>query len=183
MSEAFFGLGQPMWTGLPAPGFSWFQPASPAINRAGAMPFAMNPIPSVPLVQNMIPFAVPASYQGLNGPDVMPSPNALALLSATALRRGQPMGPTNDQEIEEFIYETLDLLPGANDVELRSEGGRITFTGSVHHKRLKRDIGEIGWAIPGVNDVQNNLVITTRRRARSAGREPEPPNQPARKQA
>jgi hypothetical protein len=61
------------------------------------------------------------------------------------------------------------------------------LTGSVPHKRLKRDIGEIAWAIPGVNDVQNNLTIAARRRSRTANREseahPSGPNAPVRKQA
>jgi osmotically-inducible protein OsmY len=87
------------------------------------------------------------------------------------LRRGQPFGPTNDHEIEEFIYDALDLLPGTTDVEVRTEGGRITLTGVVQHKRLKRDIGEIAWAIPGVNDVVNNVTIAARRRQRTGGRE------------
>jgi hypothetical protein len=95
------------------------------------------------------------------------------LLAGVAMRRGQPFGPTNDHEIEEFIYDALDLLPGTNDVELRVEGGRVTLTGVVQHKRLKHDVGEIAWATPGVNDVLNNLTITARRRTRGAGRETE----------
>ena len=184
MSEPYFGTGQPMWAGIPA-GFSWFQPAIPNVTRPGnpAPPFAAPTIAPGPLFQGIGPFAVPAAYPALNNPDLLSSPNASALLTATAMRRGQPMGPSNDQEIEEFIYDTLDLLPGSNDVEARCEAGRVTFSGSVHHKRLKRDVGEIAWAIPGVNDVQNNVTITTRRRARSAGREPEPASPPMRKQA
>jgi osmotically-inducible protein OsmY len=81
------------------------------------------------------------------------------------------MGPTNDQEIEDFVYDALELLPGTNEIEVRSEGGRVLLTGSVQQKRLKRDVGEIAWAIPGVNDVQNNVTIVARRRPRPAGRE------------
>ncbi len=95
------------------------------------------------------------------------------LLAGVAMRRGQPFGPTNEHEIEDFIYDALDLLPGTNDIEVRIEGGRITLTGMVQHKRLKHDIGEIAWATPGVNDVVNNLSITARRRTRGAGREVE----------
>ena len=84
------------------------------------------------------------------------------------------MGPTNDQELEDFMYDALELLPGTSDVEVRCEGGRITLTGSVQHKRLKRDTGEIAWTIPGTNDVQNNVTIATRRRARGAARDAEP---------
>jgi len=57
-------------------------------------------------------------------------------------------------------------------------GGTLlaTLTGSVAHKRLKRDIGEIAWAIPAINDVQNNVTISPRRRR--VGREGEPPQSP-----
>ena len=96
------------------------------------------------------------------------------------MKRGQPSGPANDQEIEDFLYDALELLTGTNDVEVRCEGGRVMLTGSVQHKRLKRDVGEIAWAIPTVNDVQNNVSIATRRRSRS--REGEPSNTPNRKQ-
>jgi osmotically-inducible protein OsmY len=100
---------------------------------------------------------------------------ASSMLAAVAMRRGQPQGPTSDAEVEEFIYDALDLLPGAADVEIRCESGRVTITGSVQHKRTKRDVGEIAWAIPGLQDVQNNVSITSRRRARTAGRETETP--------
>ena len=85
------------------------------------------------------------------------------------------MGPTTDQEIEDFIYDTLEWLPLASDVEVRCENGRATLTGVVQHKRSKRDVGEIAWAIPGLQDVQNNVSITSRRRARAASREAEAP--------
>ena len=105
-----------------------------------------------------------------------------ALLGAVAMRRGQPQGPTNDQEVEDFIYDALEFLSGTSEVEVRCDGGRATLTGSVHHKRIKRDVGEIAWAIPGLQDVQNNVTITSRRRARAANREPEAqPNTQARK--
>jgi hypothetical protein len=103
------------------------------------------------------------------------------LLALVAMRRGQPMGPTNDNEIEEFIYDALEYLPASNEVEVRVDGGRATLTGSVPHKRLKRDVGEIAWAIPAINDVQNNLTITARRR-RTQAREADTPQQTARKQ-
>jgi hypothetical protein len=95
------------------------------------------------------------------------------LLATVALRRGQPAGPANDQDVEDFIYDALDLLPGANDVEVRYENGRVMLSGSVPHKRLKRDAGEVVWAIPSVNDVQNNITIATRRRSRAQTRETE----------
>ena len=107
------------------------------------------------------------------GPEIAIGVTAPVLLATVAMRRGQPLGPTNDHEIEDFLYDALDLLPGATDVEVRCEGGRATFTGSVPHKRVKRDIGEIAWAVPTLNDVQNNITIAARRRSRPPGREAE----------
>jgi hypothetical protein len=99
---------------------------------------------------------------------------APALVMAVAMRRGQPAGPTSDQDIEDFIYDALDLLPGASDVEIRCDGGRTTLSGTVSQKRLKRDVGEIAWAIPGINDVHNNITIAPRRRSRAQSRDTEP---------
>lgn len=122
-------------------------------------------------------------YLGAGGFELPPGITAPAVVAAIAMRRGQPHGPANDQDIEEFIYDALELLPGANDVEVRAEGGRVTLTGGVQQKRLKHDVGEIAWAIPSVNDVMNNVTIASKRRSR-AGREAEsqPPGAAGRKQ-
>jgi hypothetical protein len=127
------------------------------------------------------PFHAVGAYGGFPGFEGPPGVTAPALLAIVAMRRGQPQGPASDQEIEEFIYDALELLPGTNDVEVRVEGGRVTITGSVQQKRLKRDVGEITWAIPSVNDVVNTVTIATKRRSRATGRE-EPPAAAARKQ-
>ena len=127
------------------------------------------------------PFPFGGSAQlNVGNPEPIIGVNAPALLTAVAMRRGQPQGPANDQEVEDFIYDALELLSGTADVEIRCEGGRATLTGNVHHKRAKRDVGEIAWAIPGVNDVQNNITIASRRRAR-ASRETETPAAQTRK--
>jgi hypothetical protein len=107
------------------------------------------------------------------------------LVAAVAMRRGQPQGPTTDQEVEEVIYDILELFSGAGDVEVRCEAGRVTLSGTVSHKRLKRDIGEIAWAIPTLNDVANNITIAPRRRTRAftREREAEPAAASGRKQA
>jgi len=117
-------------------------------------------------------FGYTGGFPGFLPPDLAASYNLSALLTAVAMRRGQPMGPTTDQEIEDFIYDTFEWLPLASDVEVRCENGRATLTGTVHQKRLKHDVGEIAWAIPGVSDVQNNVTISARRRVRP-GREAE----------
>ena len=137
----------------------------------------------------------PAGHPAIAGPAALgnglvpgivpqaPGVTAPALVTAIAMRRGQPAGPTNDQEIEDFIYDALDLLPGSSEVEVRCDGGRTSLAGAVSQKRLKRDIGEIAWAIPAINDVQNNITIAPRRRTRAQNRDPESTAVPARKPA
>lgn len=130
------------------------------------------------------PFSGTSGYPGFAGFEFPLAINASSVVAAIAMRRGQLQGPANDQDIEEFIFDALELLPGTNDVEVRVEGGRVTLTGGVQQKRLKHDVGEIAWAIPSVNDVVNNLNIATRRRTRASGREGESqqPGAAARKQ-
>jgi len=137
--------------------------ASPAFTSSA-------PAAALPHLANLLPMGEPPG-----------GVTASALLAAVAVRRGQPLGPTSDQEVEDFIGDALDLLPGSGDIEVRCEGGRATLTGQVSHKRLKRDAGEIAWAIPSVNDVQNNVTIVQRRRSRAA-REGEQPPAAGRKQ-
>ena len=179
MIEPLFGSGSPMLApgAYPSSAYSYGGGAIPAMPQSlygpgviGAFPFAPGPLAS-PIV-------------GPVGADAMVGVTAPSLLAAVAVRRGQPQGPVNDQEAEDFLYDALELLPGAADVEIRCEGGRVTLTGSVQHKRVKRDVGEIAWAIPGLNDVQNNVTIASRRRTRTAGgRDVEtPPGSTARKQ-
>ena len=138
------------------PGTSWLTTmSSPAPGiAAGSVTPAIGAMP------------VGATIPSFAGSEVAVGVPVSALLAAVAVRRGQPLGPTNDQEIEDFIYDALELLPGSGEVDVRCESGRVTFTGTVHYKRLKRDVGEIAWAIPGVNDVHNTIAITARRRSR-----------------
>lgn len=192
MVELMFGGGSPMWTAAPSVGMP-YQPIA----------FGNTPLPAPGFSPPMIAGGrgstgynggiAPVAQQTLAGPglavaypyasnllapqlaDANGVVTAASVLAAVALRRGQPHGPTNDAEVEEFVYDALELLPGAADVEIRCESGRVMLTGSVPHKRTKRDAGEIAWAIPGVLDVQNNVAITSRRRARAASREGEPP--------
>jgi len=124
------------------------------------------------------PGSTPWTRNWLPPPQVTgPAGTAPMLLAAAAMNRGHLQAPSTDNEVEDLIYDTLELFPGATDVEVRCEAGRVTLTGSVSHKRLKHDIGEIAWAIPSINDVVNNITIASRRRARSFSREGEP--QPA----
>ena len=192
MLQTPFGPIGPGWMTTPSPGLPWpttsigtigslygsAQPGGFTSTLEGGAPGAPQmagqaqasgmAFGSSPLGWGMSPAALSTAFSIPDGV------TASSLLMGIALRRGQPQGPTSDQDVEEFIYDALELLAGASDVEVRCEGGRVTLTGTVPHKRLKRDVGEIGWAIPGINDVQNNIGITTRRRSRAFTREPEP---------
>ena len=171
MAEPFFGAGQQLWTGAPAPGIAYFS-AIPG-NRLPVIgsPPSADPGPSIGGSWSATPLTPVGGGAPVPVADFMTGVTPQALLATVALRRGQPMGPTNEQDIEDFIYDALDLLPGTSDVEVRCEGGRVTLTGSAAHKRVKRDVGEVVWAIPTVADVQNNITITARRRSRVSGRE------------
>jgi hypothetical protein len=168
MTEPLFGSGSAVWTGIPSPSFGWFQPPPSFGARSAHIPAS---IPNS-LTPEAYGNGLALNSFAFTGAPIVTAP---ALLGAVAIKRGQPSGPANDHEIEDFLYDALELVTGTNEVEVRCEGGRLTLTGSVPHKRLKRDIGEIAWAIPIINDVQNNVTIATRRRARSSGREAEQP--------
>jgi hypothetical protein len=164
MLEPLFAPTSSIWTPIPSPGFGWYQPPPGIIGNPSSGP-PPSPFGSLPIG--------------------MPEISAQSLVVAVAQRRGQPQGPVTDQDVEEFLYDTFELLAGAGDIEVHCEGGRVTLTGTVAHKRLKHDLGEIVWAIPAVADVQNNVAIAARRRRRATGpREGEgPSNAPARKPA
>ena len=164
MTDVLFGSLPQLWPAIPVPTYGYFQPSVASPNRpVSTMPPALASGPVGPLPGSAATFTLSEIPNGIT---------AQALLTGVAIRRGQPMGPASDSEIEDFLSDALDLAPGASDVEVRCENGRVLLTGTVSHKRLKRDVGEIAWAIPNVNDVQNNVTIATRRRSR--GREAEP---------
>ncbi len=208
MLEPLFGSAAPMWTTIPPSGFGLQAPIGFSNGQIGPTTFAPSAMPGAvsatapPLPSTAVPtnaygyspglFAISPQSFGASplvhnpmviGTEPFPVVTAPALLAAVAMRRGQPQGPTTDPEIEDFIYDALELLPGASDIEVRCEGGRATLTGSVQHKRIKHDVGEIVWALPILHDVQNNLVIASRRRSRGSAREVEgATNVPNRKQ-
>jgi hypothetical protein len=184
--EPFFGSGGPMWMGAPPQATAMMPPLSSNPQPLASTPFNMAPSFSTPTGYTTTGLPPTAFGHLTTVPPYAFQPilTAPALIAAVAARRGQPQGPTNDQELEDFVFDVLELLPGANDVEVRSDGGRVVLSGTVPHKRLKRDIGEIVWALGVVTDVLNNLAIATRRRTRPAIREAETqPTSPARKQA
>jgi BON domain len=202
MNEPLFGSVSPPWPPAPFPPSPWLVSSIPVAGRPvaqGPMSFASGLVGgmSPPLMSPVTSLAsggltsaagtagtmpVGATIPSFAGSEVAIGVPVPALLATVAVRRGQPLGPTNDQEIEDFIYDALELLPGSGEVDVRCEAGRVTVTGTVHYKRLKRDVGEIAWAIPGVNDVNNTITITARRRSR-AGTQSEPQAAVSRKSA
>jgi hypothetical protein len=208
MLQAPFGSSGPGWMAMSSPGLAWLPtpiaPGGPPLTApihpgfagaesgaaVGTMPIAGYAGGSPPVAHSTLGWpglgaGLPMTHMPLSTPFVVPDGiTASAVLAMIGLRRGQPQGPASDQDVEEFIYDAVELLPGAGDVEVRCEGGRVTLTGSVPHKRLKRDVGEIAWAIPGINDVQNTVGISAKRRARAFSRESEAqPSGQGRKQA
>ena len=171
MMESLFGSAPAAWPGMTTSGFGWPATASPFVNR---------PIPttgtlgtSAMRVPDPVSYGTPGAF-GAVGYEVQTMPTAGSIIALVAARRGQLAGPSTDAELEDFLYDCLEFLPGTNEVEIRCESGRVLFSGTVPHRRQKRDIGEIAWNIPTVSDVQNNAAITARRRARPTGREAEP---------
>ena len=205
MTDPLFASVSPLWPAIPAPVYGYVQSPLASGHRLGTIASGTaaqgsgsgtSSLPAVPYAF-VNAFGGPNAATGLSavvssplasgvpafmGAEMAIGVTAPALLTAVAIRRGQPLGPTNDQEIEDFFYDVFELLPGTNDVEVRVEGGRAVLSGSVAHKRLKRDLGELAWAIPALNDVQNNVTIIARRRSR-ASREGEAPAVAARKSA
>lgn len=191
MMEPLFGSAPQAWTAVESPPSPWA-----ALAQSGRIP-AGTPFPSpsqIRMSAEALGYGSAPSlpFAGAFGPGTISSFGATeliaptaALVAAVATRRGQPAGPATDTEIEDFLNDALDLIPGTSDVEVRCEAGRAILTGSVPHKRHKRDIGEIAWAIPSINDVQNSVTIVARRRARASvsGREAETHTGPVRKHA
>jgi hypothetical protein len=176
MTQGLFGAVTPGWTGM-AP-----VPAWPAFGASFTGTESMQGTPGVGYANAA---TSPAMSGYIGTPLFMPgSVPASTVIATMAMRRGQLQGPINDQDVEELLYDAIELMPGAGEIEVRSEGGRVSLTGSVPNKRVKRDVGELAWAIPGINDVNNVLNISTRRRARAFTRESETqPSAPSRKQA
>jgi|GEM_PF-2050745 len=82
-------------------------------------------------------------------------------------------GLPTDSEIVEMIYDAMDddpVVPFDADINVDSNAGTVTLTGTVHSKLVKHAVGDDAWWIPGVDDVQNNLQVVSRRVTPSGGR-------------
>lgn len=191
MTQGLFGSVTPGWTGI-APGPVW--PAlGTSFSGAETIPGTVSSYGLASGFGQFTPSGIgyanaglaPMTTGNIGTPFIVPGGvSASTVIATMSMRRGQPQGPANDQDVEELLYDAIELMPGAVEIEVRCEGGRVSLTGSVPNKRVKRDVGELGWATPGVNDVHNALNIATRRRSRGFTREAETqPSGGSRKQA
>jgi hypothetical protein len=99
MIPAVFGSVTPNWTGT-SPGLTWPGLGASSLSSVESGPASGTSLGGFglgagPLVAGPLstPFAMPGSV------------TAQALLAAVAMRRGQPQGPTSEQDVEEFIYD------------------------------------------------------------------------------
>ncbi len=77
-------------------------------------------------------------------------------------------GLPTDDEIEEMVYDSIDsdpMIPYDADIDVESDAGTVTLTGTVASKAIKHAAGDDAWWVPGVNDVRNELQVERRRPA------------------
>jgi hypothetical protein len=75
-------------------------------------------------------------------------------------------GLPTDNEIVEMVYDAIDadpLIPFDADINVESDAGTVTLTGTVATKEIKHAAGDDAWWIPGVDDVRNELQVERRR--------------------
>ena len=67
----------------------------------------------------------------------------------------------SDERIREEICDRLtdDWHVDASEVEVVVNSGQVTLSGSVHSREEKRKAEDLVEAIPGVQDVHNNLRV------------------------
>ncbi len=83
-------------------------------------------------------------------------------------------GLPTDNEIVEMVYDAIDadpLIPFDADINVESDAGTVTLTGTVATKEIKHAAGDDAWWIPGVDDVRNELQVERRRPAMAQRRE------------
>ena len=134
---------------------------------------------------------VPTTVEGLSGQSVYVRRSSSYFASLEALNArlaAQKQAPVNIVLADENL-EDEDVLEMVNagivdatviDSYLATFWQQVFTNLRPHPELVLRARSEIAWAIPGVNDVQNNVTIASRRRAR-AGREPEVPSAQTRK--
>lgn len=72
-------------------------------------------------------------------------------------------GLPDDDEIVEMIYDAFEedpLIPWNADIEVHSDAGMVTLTGTVTSRQIKHAAGDDAWWIPGVDDVRNEIRLS-----------------------
>lgn len=106
------------------------------------------------------PMAPPGYGYGPAGPP---------FLNNSAPPQYQETGLPTDQEIEEMIYQSFDedpLIPWDADIDVDSDAGMVTLTGTVSNKRIKHAAGDDAWWIPGVDAIRNEIQVTSGEQSR-----------------
>jgi hypothetical protein len=70
--------------------------------------------------------------------------------------------PTDD-DIVEMIFDAFDrdpLIPWDADIDVSSDAGTVTLTGTVANKRIKHAAGDDAWWVAGVDDVRNQIRVS-----------------------
>ncbi|MGH2461253.1 MAG: BON domain-containing protein, partial [Chloroflexota bacterium] len=75
-------------------------------------------------------------------------------------------GLPTDNEIVEMTYDAIDadpIIPFDAPIDVSSDAGTVTLTGTIFSKEIKHAAGDDAWYIPGVIDVRNELEVSGRR--------------------
>lgn len=75
-------------------------------------------------------------------------------------------GLPTDEETTEMVYDAIDadpLIPFDADINVDTDAGTVTLTGTVPNKQIKHAVGDDAWWIVGVDDVRNELQVQPRR--------------------
>jgi len=92
-------------------------------------------------------------------------------------------GLPTDEEVVELVYDAIDndpLIPFDADINVDSDAGTVTLTGTVMTKQIKHAAGDDAWWIPGVDDVSNQLTVERRHPAHAANEPGTETRQPTR---
>jgi len=93
-------------------------------------------------------------------------------------------GLPTDSEIVEMCYDAMDddpVIPFDAEINVDSDAGTVTLTGTVHSKLVKHAAGDDAWWIPGVDDVHNELRVVAPQRSQTGatGRSATQPKAPS----
>lgn len=81
-------------------------------------------------------------------------------------------GLPTDTDLEEMIYDSIDvdpLIPSDVQIDVTCDAGTCTLTGDVPDKMVKHAAGQDAWWVTGVIDVNNELNVTGKGPAHTAG--------------